>query len=141
MHRLLAGFGTRFVERFDVAKSSEHASELAEAAAAGASLIVFPEGTLTRNTGLMAFRTGAFQAAAAAGIPVVPVALRGVRSVLRDGTWYLRKAAITVKAGVPVEARGSDWAAAVALRDQVRAEILKHCGEPDLVAPGATPEN
>lgn len=140
MHRLLAGFGTRFVERFDVAKSSEHAGELAEAAAAGASLIVFPEGTLTRNTGLMAFRTGAFQAAAAAGIPVVPVALRGVRSVLRDGTWYLRKSAITVKVGAPVEAQGNDWAAAVALRDRVRAEILKHCGEPDLVAPGTAPE-
>lgn len=140
MHRLLAGFGTRFVERFDVAKSSEHANELADAAAAGASLIVFPEGTLTRNTGLMAFRTGAFQAAAAAGIPVVPVALRGVRSVLRDGTWYLRKAAITVKAGAPIAAGGTDWAAAVALRDRVRAEILRHCGEPDLVAPGAAQE-
>jgi len=137
MRRLLAGFGTRFVERFDIAKSSEHANELAEAAKTGVSLIVFPEGTLTRNTGLMAFRSGAFQAAAAAGIPVVPVALRGVRSVLRDGTWYLRKAAITVKVGAPIEAQGTDWAAAVALRDQVRAEILRHCGEPDL-APGAS---
>lgn len=134
MHRLLAGFGTRFVERFDVAKSSEHANELAEAAAGGASLIVFPEGTLTRNTGLMAFRTGAFQAAAQAGIPVVPVAIRGLRSVLRDGTWYLRKAAVTVRFGEPVAPQGADWAAAVALRDRVRAEILKHCGEPDLAA-------
>ena len=44
----------------------------------------------------MAFRTGAFQAAAQAGIPVVPVALRGMRSVLRDGTWYLRRAAVSV---------------------------------------------
>jgi hypothetical protein len=25
-----------------------------------------------------------------------------------------------------------DWSAAVRLRDRVRAEILKHCGEPDL---------
>lgn len=139
MHRLLAGFGTRFVERFDISRSSEDANDLAQAAKAGASLIVFPEGTLTRNTGLMAFRSGAFQAAAAAGIPVVPVALRGVRSVLRDGTWYLRRAAITVRFGAPVEAGGTDWAAAVALRDQVRAEILAHCGEPDLVAPGAAP--
>jgi len=140
MHRLLAGYGTRFVERFDVAKSSEHANELAAAAAAGASLIVFPEGTLTRNTGLMAFRTGAFQAAAAAGIPVVPVALRGVRSALRDGTWYLRKAAITARFGEPVAPQGTDWAAAVALRDQVRAQVLRHCGEPDLASPGAAAE-
>jgi acyl carrier protein len=141
MHRLLAGFGTRFVERFDVAKSTEHAGELAEAAKAGASLIVFPEGTLTRNTGLMAFRTGAFQAAAQAGIPVLPVALRGVRSVLRDGTWYLRRAAVTLHIGAPVAPEGTDWAAAVKLRDAVRADILRHCGEPDLVTGRAAAED
>ncbi len=132
MRALLSGFGTQFIERFDVAKSTEHANELAGAAKRGISLIVFPEGTLKRNTGLMDFRTGAFQAAAQAGIPVIPVALRGVRSVLRDGTWYLRRAAVSVRIGAPITPEGSDWAAAVKLRDQVRAEILRHCGEPDL---------
>jgi acyl carrier protein len=132
MRTLLAGFGTRFIERFEVAKSAEHASELAEAAKGGVSLIVFPEGTLKRATGLMPFRTGAFQAAAQAGIPVVPIGLRGVRSVMRDGTWYLRRAAVTVSIGAPILAEGPDWAAAVKLRDAVRAEILRTCGEPDL---------
>ena len=106
---------------------------MVDAAKEGASLIVFPEGTLTRNTGLMGFRTGAFQAAAQAGIPVIPVALRGVRSVLRDGTWYLRRAAVLVHIGAPIAPEGSDWAAAVRLRDSTRAEILRHCGEPDLI--------
>jgi acyl carrier protein len=132
MRALLAGFGTQFIERFDVAKSAEHANELAQAARRGISLIVFPEGTLKRGTGLMEFRTGAFQAAAQAGIAVVPVALRGIRSVLRDGTWYLRRGAVTVEIGAPVAPEGEDWAAAVKLRDAVRARILRHCGEPDL---------
>ena len=134
MRPLLSGFGTHFIERFDVAKSAEQAGDLVEAARRGASLIVFPEGTLKRTTGLMPFRTGAFQAAAQAGIPVVPVALRGVRSILRDGTWYLRRAPVSVTIGEPVAPAGADWAAAVALRDHVRAEILKACGEPDLGA-------
>jgi acyl carrier protein len=132
MRALLSGFGTQFIERFDVVKSAEHANELADAARRGISLIVFPEGTLKRSTGLMDFRTGAFQAAAQAGIPVVPVALRGIRSVLRDGTWYLRRAAVSVTFGAPLAAEGGDWAAAVKLRDAVRGEILKSCGEPDL---------
>ncbi len=132
MRALLSGFGTQFIERFDVVKSAEHANELAGAAMRGISLIVFPEGTLKRSTGLMDFRTGAFQAAAQAGIPVVPVALRGIRSVLRDGTWYLRRAAVSVTFGAPLAAEGGDWAAAVKLRDAVRGEILKSCGEPDL---------
>ncbi len=131
MRTLLAGFGTQFIERFDVAKSAEQAGELAEAAKRGVSLVVFPEGTMRRAPGLMAFRTGAFQVAAQAGIPVVPVALRGVRSVLRDGTWYLRRAPITVTVGTSVAPEGADWAAAVKLRDAVREQILKACGESD----------
>jgi acyl carrier protein len=132
MRTLLRGFGTIFVERFDVQKSAEHADVLVEAARAGRSLALFPEGTLTRNSGLMPFRAGAFQVAAQAGVPVVPASLRGVRSVLRDGTWYARRAAVAVTFGEPLSAEGSDWPAAVALRDRVRADILKHCGEPDL---------
>jgi acyl carrier protein len=132
MHRLLSGYGTQFIERFDIARSTEHADDLAETAKRGVSLIVFPEGTLKRSTGLMPFRAGAFQAAAQAGIPVVPVALRGIRSVMRDGTWYLRRTPVTVTAGAPIAPDGKDWAAAVRLRDAVRAEILRSCGEPDL---------
>ena len=130
----LKGIGAEFVERFDVAKSAEHADELVDAAKRGVSLIVFPEGTLSRRTGLMPFRTGAFQVAVQSGIPVVPAALRGVRSVLRDGRWYPRRAPVAVTFGAPVAPDGQDWAAAVRLRDRVRADILRHCGEPDLAA-------
>ena len=128
----LGGLGARFVERFDVQRSAEHADELADAARQGTTLIVFPEGTLLRHTGLLPFRTGAFQTAVQAQVPIVPLALRGVRSVLRDGTWYLRRAPVSVTIGAPIAPEGSDWNAALKLRDRVRAEILKHCGEPDL---------
>ncbi len=128
----VAGLGSEFVERFDVQKSAEHADALVEAARKGKSLIVFPEGTMVRHTGLAAFRAGAFQVATQAGIPVVPVALRGVRSVLRDGTWYPRRHPIMVTLGAPIAPDGDDWNATLRLRDRVRAQILKHCGEPDL---------
>src|SRR5207244_6836964 len=48
----IGGIGAYFVERFDVQKSAEHADELALAARGGKSLIVFPEGTLVRQSGL-----------------------------------------------------------------------------------------
>jgi acyl carrier protein len=126
------GIGARFVERFDVQKSAEHADELADAARHGATLVVFPEGTLMRQAGLMPFRMGAFLTAAHAQVAIVPVALRGVRSVLRDGTWYLRRSPIRVTISAPIAPHGSDWNAALGLRDGVRAEILRNCGEPDL---------
>jgi 1-acyl-sn-glycerol-3-phosphate acyltransferase len=123
-----------FVERFDVQKSAEDAGVMVAAARRGVSLILFPEGTFRHRSGLLPFRTGAFQVAAQAGIPVVPVGLRGTRSLLRDSTWYLRRSAVTVTFGEPIMPDGADWAAAVRLRDRARAEILKTCGEPDLAA-------
>jgi acyl carrier protein len=129
---LVKGLGAVFVERFDVQRSAEHADELVQAARNGVSLIVFPEGTLMRHSGLLPFRAGAFQVAAQAGVPVVPVSLRGVRSVLRDETWYPRRSPMAATFGAPIAPQGEDWNATLALRDRVRAEILKHCGEPDL---------
>jgi len=129
---LVKGIGAVFVERIDVQRSAEHADELVRSAKEGVSLVVFPEGTLLRQSGLMPFRAGAFQVAAQAGIPVVPVSLRGVRSVLRDETWYPRRAPIAATFGAPIAADGEDWNAILRLRERTRAEILKHCGEPDL---------
>jgi len=140
MRVLLRGFGTIFVERFDVQKSAEHADVLVQAVRAGACLVVFPEGTLTRNSGLMEFRAGAFQVAAQAGVPVVPVALRGVRSVLRDGTWYARRAPVAMTVCAPIAPDGADWAASIRLRNRARAEILRYCGEPDLAPTGKDEE-
>ena len=131
---LVRGIGAVFVERFDVQRSAEHADALVQSAKDGASLIVFPEGTLMRQGGLMPFRAGAFQVAAQAGIPVVPVSLRGVRSVLRDETWYPRRAPIAATVCAPIAPDGEDWGAVLRLRDRARAEILQHCGEPDLDA-------
>jgi hypothetical protein len=37
-----------------------------------------------------------------------------------------------VEVGPPVRPDGTDWAAAIRLRDAVRAGILARCGEPDL---------
>jgi 1-acyl-sn-glycerol-3-phosphate acyltransferase len=126
--------GAFFVERFDGAKGVEDTRELSQLAKSGAALAIFPEGTFTRMPGLRPFRMGAFVIAAEAGVPVVPVAFRGTRSMLRADGWIFRRGPIRVVFGDPVAPQGRDWAAAVKLRDAARGEILRHCGEPDLAS-------
>ena len=130
---LLRSIGVRFIERFDIERGAEDARELARLAERGESLVFFPEGTFTRAPGLRPFRMGAFVASAGAGAPVLPVAVRGTRSVLRDGQWFPRRGSIQIFVSPRLEPEGKDWAAAVRLRDRARAEILARCGEPDLV--------
>jgi len=131
MEWLLGAVGTRFVERFDAARGIEDTRALAEAARDGESLAFFPEGTFVREPGLLAFRMGAFVLAAQQDLPVVPVAIVGTRKVLPAGTWRPRRAELRVVVGAPLAPTGTDWPAAVRLRDAARAHILGHCGEPD----------
>jgi 1-acyl-sn-glycerol-3-phosphate acyltransferase len=128
----LRHIGAEFVERFELARGVEDARQAARAARRGKTLVFFPEGTFTRTPGLLPFHMGAFVAAAEADVPLVPVAIRGTRSILRSDQWFPRRGTISVTIGAPLAPEGTDWSAAIKLRDAARAEILRHCGEPDL---------
>jgi 1-acyl-sn-glycerol-3-phosphate acyltransferase len=140
----LRRIGTEFVERFDLRQGVEDTRRLANRAREGRSLMFFPEGTFTRVPGLRPFHLGAFIAAAEAGVPVVPVAIRGTRSILRDGSWLPRRGTVTLHVGEPLEPEPGapltgtgTWLSALRLRDDARRYILRYCGEPDL---GGEPE-
>jgi 1-acyl-sn-glycerol-3-phosphate acyltransferase len=131
----LRALGTLFVDRTDPEGGVEDTQTALAAAQAGRALVFFPEGTFTRAPGLRPFRLGAFVIAARAGLSVVPVALRGTRSVLRGEQWWPRRHAIAVHIGVPLAPDGDDFAAAVRLRDATRRAVLAGCDEPDAGAP------
>lgn len=140
IHWALQRIGTEFVERFDKQKGAEDARRISQRARQGQSLMFFPEGTFTRTPGLRPFHMGAFIAAAEADVPVVPVAIRGTRSILRANFWFPRRGAISIHLGKPLEAEDapvpssdSVWNRALQLRDSSRKYILSFCGEPDLV--------
>lgn len=135
----LQHIGSDFVERFESQRSVEDVKQVAYSLQSGSSPVFFPEGTFSRITGLMPFRMGAFVVAAEAGVPVVPVSIRGTRSILRADHWFPRRGIITVTIGKPIAPKGKNWAAAIHLRNTARSEILHLCGEPDL-APGMPEE-
>jgi 1-acyl-sn-glycerol-3-phosphate acyltransferase len=72
-------------------------------------------------------------AAAEAQVPVIPVTIRGTRSILRGEQWFPRRGTIHVHIGLPLLPDGGDFEAALRLRNAARAAILTRCGEPDLV--------
>ncbi len=129
------------VDRLDALDGVRAAEATAQALRAGDSVVVFPEGTFTAATGLRPFKLGAFKVAGETGCPIVPVALRGVRRVLRGGQRLPRPGPIEVWIGQPLAPQGDDWRALVDLRDRTFAVIAERCGEPrlDLVAAGWRP--
>ncbi|MDA0262465.1 MAG: AMP-binding protein, partial [Proteobacteria bacterium] len=129
----LRRIGTLFVERFYMERGVDDTRTVIDAARQGRRLVIYPEGTLTRRPGLLGFKLGAFAAAATAGVPIVPITLRGTRSILRGGQWFPRRGVVSVTIGAALTAESDGFDAAVKLRNRARAEILKGCGEPDLV--------
>jgi len=132
IYAFLRQLDTLFVERHEASRSVEDVAALVAGLTAGRKLVIFPEGTFSREAGLKPFHMGAFVSAARTGVPVLPCALRGTRSALRDRTWLPRRGNLAVALGEPLFPEGTDWAAAVCLRDSARSAVLALCGEHDL---------
>jgi 1-acyl-sn-glycerol-3-phosphate acyltransferase len=97
----------------------------------GERLMIFPEGTFVRASGLLPFRLGAFRAAVDTGRPIIPVAIAGTRHVLPDGRWLFRHGPITLTIGAPIEPRAQGWPEMVRLRDAAVQQIARESGETD----------
>jgi 1-acyl-sn-glycerol-3-phosphate acyltransferase len=124
-----------YVERFEWGQSVRDAHRLVEIAKSGPPLLVFPEGTFTRQAGLRPFHLGAFLVAAETASQVVPLIIKGTRDILRDGSWTIRRGPIEILVGDPVKLEMSEndaWSAALKLRARIRQEILEKVGEPSL---------
>jgi 1-acyl-sn-glycerol-3-phosphate acyltransferase len=64
---------------------------------------VFPEGTRSSDGCLQEFKSGAFKIAIKAGVPIVPVAIRGAFELLRKGSLAPVPGSIDVVIGEPIE--------------------------------------
>lgn len=104
--RMLSRIGAVFVERQQGSERIGDVRTMLKAARSGQSLAIFPEGTFRPEPGLMPFRAGAFAAAAAGNLPVVPVAIRGCRQLLPSRSWLFTPSRIVVRVLEPVRASG-----------------------------------
>jgi 1-acyl-sn-glycerol-3-phosphate acyltransferase len=125
-------------DRTDPNSRLRQAEEIEHLLRKGDSVFVFPEGTFTKEAGVRPFQLGAFKAAVATGVPIIPVSLAGTRRFLRDGTYLPRPTSVTLTLSPPINSRksapgrneSSDWHELIRLRDATREAIARYTGEP-----------
>ncbi|XP_022717919.1 1-acyl-sn-glycerol-3-phosphate acyltransferase-like isoform X2 [Durio zibethinus] len=71
------------------------------------SLIIFPEGTRSKNGRLLPFKKGFVHLALQSGLPIVPMVLTGTHRAWRKGSLHVRPAPISVKYLPPI--RTDNW--------------------------------
>lgn len=128
----LGRLGVQFVDRLNARVGVADLEQVSARIRAGESAVLYPEGIFYEEPGLTRFYMGAFTVAAETAVPVVPVAVRGARSILRGERFFFRRGAIDVTILPPIVADERGWTGAVKLRRAARRAILEHCGEIDL---------
>ena len=119
----LAGFIP--VDRENKERAREAFDEIGKKLRRGVSILVFPEGTRSRNGRLGAFKKAGFLLAMRTGLPIVPVGISGARAVLGADGVLIRRGTIAVRIGDPVPPDGYDFARRGEYVERVRAEIAR----------------
>ena len=91
------------VDRSDGRKTARSLRRVIEGVREGKSLAVFPEGTRTPDGRLQEFKPGAFKIALRAGVPIVPVTIRGTFKLLPKTTLAPRPGRVDVIIGKPID--------------------------------------
>lgn len=122
--------GVSFINRSSAREGAAQTRNLIRRVSDGESLAIFAEGTFKPEPGLLPFKKGAFLIAARAGVPVLPIGIRGTRRFFGENRRLPRWSVIDIKLR-PVIPASDD---AQVLLDAARREVAAVCGEADTLA-------
>ncbi|KUK37305.1 MAG: 1-acyl-sn-glycerol-3-phosphate acyltransferase [Thermodesulfobacterium commune] len=116
------------VEREDPKEGFKSILACVERLKEGVSLVVFPEGTRSKDGDLLPFKLGGFLIPIKAQVKVVPVSLWGTKDILPKGSLWLKvgkRRKVGVYLGAPIETTGLSLRDKQVLAQQVKESILK----------------
>jgi 1-acyl-sn-glycerol-3-phosphate acyltransferase len=90
----------------------------------GISLLIFPEGGRSRTGEMRDFKEGAAFIAIKAGVPLVPVALKGTREVLPFGSGVVKRGTVAMRIGDPIPTAHASPHDRVRLTEELRHRII-----------------
>ena len=91
------------INRSNRAEAIRSLTRAAESIRGGRPLILFPEGTRSKDGKLQPFKKGAFHLATQAGVPVVPVIIRGTFEIMPPGSIRIRSGPVEVFFERPID--------------------------------------
>lgn len=89
----------------------------------GMSVMIFPEGTRSRDGNLRPFKDGAFRVAIETQKPIVPIAVAGTAQALPKHEWRFGDTHAIAQVGEPIDTRGMTEADVASLKEMTVARI------------------
>jgi 1-acyl-sn-glycerol-3-phosphate acyltransferase len=119
-----------FIDRQNALAARRSIEEAARRIKAGQSVMIFPEGTRTRDGTLGSFKQGGFHLAIDSGADIVPVAIRGTRALMPPGTPLIRAGNVEIELGVPISTAGLGPPDRGRMVTEVHARVAEMLGAP-----------
>ena len=130
------------VDRSDSEKARCEMARAVDTIRAGRRVLVFAEGTRSRNGQLQAFKKGGFHLAVDAQVPILPVAVNGSHRLLPKGAPAARPGRLEVAVGPPIATAGLTKDDIGALLERTREAILTlRRRDPDFLEPRTAPSH
>ena len=89
----------------------------------GVSVLIFPEGTRSRDGKIRPFKKGGFVMAIESGVPIVPVVITGTRSIMTKGKFRVNAGHVSMVIHKPIDTSAYTRETKEALMESVRRVI------------------
>jgi 1-acyl-sn-glycerol-3-phosphate acyltransferase len=104
--RAMQGAGYVKIDRFNRESAFKSIDEVAAKMKNGVSVMIFPEGTRSEDGNIKPFKKGGFIMAVDSGVPIVPVIVRGTRSIMVKDRWRIKPGNVTLSIKKPIDTTG-----------------------------------
>jgi 1-acyl-sn-glycerol-3-phosphate acyltransferase len=122
--RAMRGVGYISIDRSNRKSAFESLERAARTIRDGTSVLIFPEGTRSRDGHILPFKKGGFVLSVDSGVPIVPIIIRGTRDIIPKGHFMIRPAPVSMEILDPVETAGYTRKTKDALLERIRTILI-----------------
>ena len=113
------------IDRFNRESAFKSINEAAAKMQNGVSVMIFPEGTRSRDGKIRAFKKGGFVMAVDSGVPIVPVILQGTWPIMDKSSLRINAGNVALHIEKPIDTSGYTRKTKTDLMESVRAIICE----------------
>jgi 1-acyl-sn-glycerol-3-phosphate acyltransferase len=120
----MKGCGYISIDRSDRKRAFASLAEAAETIRSGTSVMIFPEGTRSVDGEIKGFKKGGFVLSVDAGVPIIPILLKGTFEIMPKGRLTIRRRPVVMTICPPIETADYTRKTKDQLTEKVRSTML-----------------
>jgi 1-acyl-sn-glycerol-3-phosphate acyltransferase len=129
--RAMLGAGYVKIDRFNRQSAFASINKAARRMKDGVSVMIFPEGTRSKDGSIRQFKKGGFVMAIKSGVPIIPVVLRGTWPIMAKSSLRINRGDVEMEIAKPIDTSGYSMETKEELMEKVRTVIRQKFENPD----------